>query len=190
MVLGWATCFYRNPCAKETDVDIVVEMDALEQRLRAVAAGRAPSETETAVPADRGGVRDGRDGRRCRTRTGDPPPCEGATVGDAFPRERQRCRGDSRCRSTQPWRAMSPAANTSVARTTRPSCSTPFAAAAIPGPAASHCRCGSSERPAAASTPRVRCGRSFVSIRSERSCDVSKKEVVGANGLEPLTPTV
>ena len=73
--------------------------------------------------------------------------------------------GADRTPSNRRWRRMSPAANTRTALTTRPWCSTPSGEEAIPGPAASRCRSGSSGPPAAASTQRVRCGRSFVRIR-------------------------
>ena len=62
------------------------------------------------------------------------------------------------------WRRMSPASSTRIVLMTRPWCSTRSGAEAIPGLAASRCRSGWSGARAATSTPRVRCGRSFVSI--------------------------
>ena len=76
--------------------------------------------------------------------------------------------GADRTRST-PWSLrMSPASNTRTVPTTRPWCSTPSREEATPGPAAGRCRNGSPGPPATASTPRARCGRSFVSIGFER----------------------
>src|SRR6266545_5040570 len=71
---------------------------------------------------------------------------------------------------SNPWLLRtSPAANIRAVRTTLPWCSIQSREEATPGLAASRCRSRWPGRPATASTRRARCGRSFVSIGSDRS---------------------
>jgi hypothetical protein len=90
-------------------------------------------------------------------------PCRFRACGHGWQIGREET-GADRTPSTPRLLRMSPVPNTPTVLTTRPWCSTPSRAEATSGLAASRYRHGWWGPLAAASTQRVRCGRSFVSI--------------------------